>query len=86
METPASEQAKRKFRPLGIRKRYSLGTLLAMGAALVVYLQGFAPVCPYLPEGFWRALCESATRAPENREHRHRGHRDGDVESDAGVP
>lgn len=49
-------------RPFGIRKRYSLGALLSMGVFLVYWLQGFAVVCPHLPEGsLARDVCEAAT-------------------------
>lgn len=51
----------KKFRPMGVKKRYSLGALMAMGITLVYWLQGFAVVCPHMPEGFPRDLCVAAT-------------------------
>ena len=46
---------------MGVKKRYSLGALLAMGVTLLYWLQGFAVMCPHLPEGFPRDLCIAAT-------------------------
>lgn len=57
-----SQPTKKPMRPFGVKKRYSLGALLAMGMGAIYWLQGFAPVCVFLPEGtFRRALCDSIT-------------------------
>lgn len=52
---------KRKFRPFGVRKRFSMGATMMAAITIIVWLRGFAPVCKYLPEGFWRTLCCSFT-------------------------